>query len=101
MHSYIGDGRIVPNDDPTSPIVVITMGSILSFVTGSDTIPPLGFENNPEIRFDGDHLNPAMRLPSASTCGPTLYLPYALSTVELFAEKMDMSIAGAQSFGVI
>ena len=47
---FVGDGRVLPNDDPTSPNVVITVGSILSFITGSDTLPPLGFEDQPEIR---------------------------------------------------
>ena len=29
-----------------------------------------------------------MRLPSASTCGPTLYLPLVLSDPDVFSEKM-------------
>lgn len=60
----------------------------------------MGFENVPEIHFTGTPDKKEMRLPSASTCGPTLYLPLCLSDADVFAEKMDIAIVGAQSFGV-
>ena len=85
-----------------SPDICINVNSILTFATEADTIPPTGFENDPEIQFDGDPSNPNMKLPTASTCGPTLHLPFALFTVEIlnFTEKMDTSIVGAQCFGM-
>ena len=78
----------------------VSLESILVFITGADHIPPLGFEGTPEIRFTGSPYQKEMRLPSASTCGPTLYLPLCLSDPDIFAEKMDIAIIGAQSFGV-
>ena len=40
-----------------------------------------------------------MRLPTALTCGLTLYLPLVLSDPDVFSEKMDMAIIGGQYFG--
>ena len=61
----IGTGRQVGE-------VVIKLLSILSFVTGLDCIPALGFECDPEIEFIRN--DDKGRLPYASTCMPTLYL---------------------------
>ncbi len=59
----------------------------------------MGFDRDPEIQFTGEPHQQEMRLPSASTCGPTLYLPLVLSDPDVFSEKMDMAIIGGQCFG--
>ena len=59
----------------------------------------MGFDGVPEICFTGSIHKKEMRLPSASTCGPTLYLPLCLTDPDVFAEKMDMAITRAQIFG--
>ena len=53
------------------------MGHILQFVTGTDEEPPLGFGIAPHIEFvekarEGTNYP---FLPTANTCGNTLYLP--------------------------
>ena len=88
-----GSGRTVGE-------ICISLENILIFITGVDHIPPMGLEGIPEIRFTGTIHSKEMRLPSASTCGPTLYLPLCLSDVDTFAEKMDTAIIGAQGFGI-
>ena len=80
--------------------MTISIQNILVFVTGADDIPPLGFDSPAEVHFSGDTYKQEMRLPSASTCGPSLYLPFCLSDPDVFAEKMDMAIIGAQCFGI-
>ena len=47
----------------------VTMGDILSFFTGADTIPPLGLG---DATLSFNHTNP---YPTASTCGLCLTLP--------------------------
>ena len=88
---------MVPNEDPDSEDLWIDLGIILSFVTGTDHPPPLGFPNTPDIEFQTDVTK---CLPFASTCGPTLYLPLALSDPDRFKEKMDFAICCAHGFGI-
>ena len=78
----IGTGRQVGE-------VVIKLSSILSFVTGLDCIPALGFECDPEIEFIR---NDKGRLPYASTCMPTLYLPLSLTEPDIFFDKMTQQL---------
>ena len=91
--THAGSGRIVGEMN-------ISLENILTFITGADHIPPMGFEGTSEVHFTGSLYEKEMRLPSASTCGPTLYLPLCLSDVDIFTEKMDIAIVGAQSFGI-
>ena len=95
----LGTGRLVGGEEESE--VTINLGNILVFVTGAIYLPPMGFESTPEIRFTGDIHATKMRLTSASTCGPTLYLPLSLSDPDVFAKKMDMAIIGAQCFASI
>ena len=87
----IGSGRQVGE-------VAVNLSSILIFVTGLDCIPALGFASPLEIEFIKD--NDKGRLPSASTCTPALYLPLSLTDEDVFFERMDTAIIGAQMFGV-
>ncbi|XP_011406870.1 PREDICTED: uncharacterized protein LOC105314410 [Amphimedon queenslandica] len=101
VHDCAGAGHKV-NDN-----IVITLEKILTFISGSDTVPPMGFDGIPQICFTGPIHNSGrapdnkdIRLPSASTCGPILYLPLCLTDPDLFTEKMDTAIIGAQIFGI-
>ncbi|KAM4537018.1 G2/M phase-specific E3 ubiquitin-protein ligase-like [Odontesthes bonariensis] len=52
----------------------VTFEDLLVFVTGSDHVPSLGFPEEPSIEFY-DQERGVRRLPYASTCSLTLYLP--------------------------
>ncbi|XP_019859447.1 PREDICTED: G2/M phase-specific E3 ubiquitin-protein ligase-like isoform X1 [Amphimedon queenslandica] len=91
VHQCAGSGRQVGE-------VAVNLSSILIFVTGLDCIPALGFASPLEIEFIKD--NDKGRLPSASTCTPALYLPLSLTDEDIFFERMDTAIIGAQMFGV-
>ena len=90
-------GRVIPTEDPDGEDIWVDLGSILSFATGSDHPPPLGFPNAPDIQFETDL---SKTLPYASTCAPTLYLPLVLNEPDLFKEKMDFAICCAHGFGI-
>ena len=66
------------------------------FATGSEYPPPVGYPGCPQIQFETDLKR---TLPVASTCGPTLYLPLALTDIDVFKEKMDFAICCAHGFG--
>lgn len=72
-----------------------TLKDVLTFLTGSDSIPPLGFGGvEPCIRFDPDAV-----LPTASTCALMLCIPLNFPTdFDDFKEKMDLAILGSQGF---
>ena len=61
----------------------IGLHNVLSFFTGAEIIPPLGFEITPSLRFSDS------MLPTASTCALQLVLPTSYyNNEELFKEKM-------------
>ncbi len=70
------------------------MKDILSFLTGCDSIPPIGFGDNiPKIIFTDD------KLPTVSTCSLTFRLPLSLPHDFIqFKEAMDLAILGSQGF---
>ena len=73
------------------------LGGLFIFITGSDRAPPLGFSNEPEIRFEVDYT----RMPTASTCGPNLHLPITSIDPDMFEKKMDVPLIGAHGFGLV
>ena len=72
------------------------MEDILTFVTGSNEIPPMGFDQPLKIEF----LN-GQRLPNASTCSLTLRFPREIVHYDTFKDKFTLSILGAHGFGNI
>jgi hypothetical protein len=48
----------------------------------------------PEIRFEKEN-----RLPHASTCGPTLYLPLHMDDPDKFSQQMHFAICNARGYG--
>ena len=71
------------------------MGEILSFFTGSDREPPLGFPYIPTLLFDEKNT-----LATSSTCSLTLTLPVH-KDYNTFKEKLILSFKGHDGFGVI
>ena len=49
--------QVIPNEDPLNENTTFLTLEIFSHLlhTGSDHTPPLGFSNEPEIRFNVDH----------------------------------------------
>uniref|UniRef100_A0A3P9LHB6 HECT domain-containing protein n=1 Tax=Oryzias latipes TaxID=8090 RepID=A0A3P9LHB6_ORYLA len=65
----------------------VTLGQILVFASGTDTIPPLGFPTRPKLVFL--HWEGVPRIfPEANTCDVTLRLPLH-SSYSAFVEHMD------------
>ena len=44
------EGRTIPHEDGGNDI--ITLETVFTFATGADHEPPVGFENQPDIKFD-------------------------------------------------
>ena len=71
---------------------------ILSFATGADCIPPLGFSKEIEILFGKDKTR---LLPVVSTCALTLTLSLGLAEYDLFQKNMDLALLNAFEFGQV
>lgn len=78
----------------------LTLEDLLVFITGSDHIPPLGFEQAITIyfyNFDGS----VKRRPWASTCSLTLNLPRGIEDPEEFTSFMKQSLLDCHGFGQV
>ena len=79
--------------------VTLRLEDVLIFVTGSDSIPPMGFEYIPEITFLH---KPSSHLPTSNTCSPTLHLPVLDSqSYHTFRGAMIEALVGGVMFGQI
>ncbi len=66
------------------------------FLTGSDSIPPLGFPDG-DCAIEFDHL---AVVPTVSTCSLVLRFPMNIpQEYDEFKEKMNFYILGSQGFG--
>ena len=45
---------MVPSEDPLEDCTSLDLRSLLTFITGSDHLPPMYFSNEPEIKFEVD-----------------------------------------------
>lgn len=73
----------------------IGLHNVLSFFTGAEIIPPLGFEITPSLRFSDS------MLPTASTCALQLVLPTSYyNNEELLKEKMIYAMLNHGGFGL-
>ena len=73
----------------------MSLGTILSFFSGADNIPPLGFPNEPELNF-----NPKAVHPTASTCSIQLTLPTKYANFEELKNKLDQAFTMHGGFGL-
>ena len=91
-------GREIPREDDEGSPFTVDLGTVLTFVTGADHIPPLGFPSTPIIQFISEETR---FLPTASTCIPSLFLPLQLADYEDFKRNMDMAVICAHGFGSV
>ena len=75
----------------------VTLGDLLMFVTGADSIPPLGFQHPITIEFYD--MESARHYPTASTCELQLWLPRGIQDPVLLQELMEDAVLGAHGFG--
>lgn len=68
------------------------------FITGADSIPPLGFQGQPSIDF---YTPENRRLPFASTCGMVLFLPRGIQEEEELTDMLNTALKGYSGFGKI
>ncbi|XP_051976561.1 G2/M phase-specific E3 ubiquitin-protein ligase-like [Xyrauchen texanus] len=80
--------------------VQLTFEDLLTFVTGADAVPPLGFPQQPEIQFY-DQEGELKRFPYASTCSTVLYLPRGSSSEDDLFEIIIEAVHGSAGFGKI
>lgn len=73
----------------------VTLENILSFFTGSDTIPPLGYASV-TLNFNKDNL-----YPTASTCAVELTLPTMHNDFDAFKLHMDVAMTMHGGFGLV
>uniref|UniRef100_A0A3B3XDS4 HECT domain-containing protein n=1 Tax=Poecilia mexicana TaxID=48701 RepID=A0A3B3XDS4_9TELE len=78
----------------------ISLQNILTFVSGVDLIPPLGFPERPQIEFLHAPLENGSRrrYPEANTCSVVMRLPIH-ETFEEFQEYMESGIIQSPTFG--
>ena len=89
-------GRQVCESDQEG--VSVCLKQILSFTTGADAIPPLGFPNSPVILFSKDKNR---LLPIASTCALSLTFSLGLVEYSIFKNNMDTAVLNAYEFGQV
>ena len=73
---------------------------VLTFFTGADGVPPLGFRKPPRPQLHFLH-DKTCTLATASTCDLVLRLPTCHAAYEDFQEKMILSFRGHGGFGVV
>ena len=78
-----------------SIMIGVSLESILSFFSGGESVPPMGFETQPVLYFSSSAV-----LPTASTCAITLTLPTCYhNQSENFKIKMTFAIMNHGGFG--
>ena len=64
---------------------LVSLRSVLSFFSGGEEIPPMGFQFEPELNFNPDNV-----YPTASTCAVQLTLPTRYKEYEAFKHAMTI-----------
>jgi hypothetical protein len=76
----------------------LTLPVLLQFITGTNSIPPLGFDK--KITIDFYDATSRKHYPFASTCDLRLWLPRAVEVKEL-QSLMEEAVACSPGFGKI
>ncbi|KAJ8346625.1 hypothetical protein SKAU_G00280260 [Synaphobranchus kaupii] len=76
----------------------VSYEDLLIFITGTDTVPALGFPSKLTVDFF-DREDGVRRLPYASTCSLNLFLPRGLSSEEEMADLMLTAVKCGIGFG--
>ncbi|XP_068751097.1 G2/M phase-specific E3 ubiquitin-protein ligase-like [Montipora capricornis] len=80
----------------------VTLEELFAFLTGSHSIPPMGFERPGSIVFIPLENPKESRLPSVSTCIPQLSIPicnYILEDFDNFKKQINLAVLGSMEFG--
>ena len=72
----------------------VSLCEVLSFITGTDSIPPLGFDYPISVGFQRD-----LHLPTVSTCTLYLSLPTHWASYDEFQQRMEFAVQGSAGFG--
>jgi len=75
----------------------VRMEDLLQFVTGADSIPPLGFAGN--LTIDFYTMTSVRHYPTASTCDRRLWLPRGVEDPDTLQRMMEEAILGSHGFG--
>jgi len=76
----------------------LSLRDLLVFITGADSIPPLGFDDPITLNFY-DQQKGITRLPWASTRSLTLYLPRGFEDTDEFKHLMSTTLINGVGFG--
>lgn len=76
----------------------VSTADVMSFFTGAESEPPLGFQVQPRLVFLH---NPNDLLPTASTCALTLRLPTVHVQYTEFRNAMILALLGHGGFGCV
>ena len=74
----------------------VSLKDILMFLTGTDEVPPCGFDVKPALKFTEYD-----RMPESITCTITLTLSLVHTNYEVFKAKMDFATPNGYGFGKI
>lgn len=76
-----------------------TLRDVMIFLTGSETVPPLGYGDvNPAIVFTDDDQLPTVSTCSLSLCFPRHNMP---TNYDEFKARMNLVILGSHGFGTV
>ena len=75
----------------------MTFEDLLIFITGEDEVPTLGFPNKPSIDFYTQEAG-VRRLPYASTCAMTLFLPRGITEEQELHSIQNQSVKDSLGF---
>ncbi|KAJ4938542.1 hypothetical protein JOQ06_003155 [Pogonophryne albipinna] len=75
----------------------LTFEDLLIFITGADEVPTLGFPNKPSIDFYTQEVG-ERRLPYASTCAMTLFLPRGITEEQELHNILNQSVKDSWGF---
>ncbi len=73
----------------------VSLGMVLTFFSGADDIPPLGYDKDPMINFNADS-----PYPTSSTCALHLTLPTRYATYQSFKHALDTGFTMHGGFGL-
>ncbi|XP_064390717.1 apoptosis-resistant E3 ubiquitin protein ligase 1-like [Halichondria panicea] len=90
---FLYDCECVEGDSEDS----VSLKTILSFTTGSESVPPIGFDNSLGLRFNDTNV-----FPTSSTCALELTLPSKYyNNPEEFKKKMVYGMKNHGGFGCL
>jgi len=78
----------------------LQLADILSFWTGADSIPPIGFAHKLHLQFYSQERS-ERRLPSASTCAMVLWLPRNVGEPDTLWKLLTDAVSMSAGFGKI